>query len=178
MIDNRWIPFPEQAQEGRALCLWNDIGWGETVANGKYKDKYFSDELVTACYEMILDWFKDQSLVKPVWITCVPSLNRPTLVASFAERLAQKLHIPFVPCVKKIKQNRPQKEMENSVQQYLNVKDVFDIQNNSLLQKPCFLIDDVVDSRWTFTVISRLLCQKGCPKVYPLALAQNTTEVD
>lgn len=175
-IDFKNIPPSEQAQEGRALSMWNDAGWGEIVANGKYKDNNFSDKLVTACYDMILEWFKDQNL--PAWVACVPSLSRPLLVANFAERLAQKLHIPFVPCVKKIKQNRPQKEMENSLQQYLNVKDVFDIQNNSLLQKPCFLIDDVVASRWTFTVISRLLCQKGCPKVYPLALAQNTTEVD
>lgn len=177
-IDFKNIPPSEQAQEGRALSMWNDAGWGEIVANGKYKDNNFSDELVTACYEMILEWFKNQSLVKPSWVACVPSLSRPLLVESFAERLAQKLQIPFVPCVKKIKQNRPQKEMANSVQQYLNVKDAFGIQDNPFLEKPCFLIDDVVDSRWTFTVISQLLCQKGCPAVYPLALAQSTTEAD
>lgn len=175
-IDFKNIPPSEQAQEGRALSMWNDAGWGEIVANGKYKDNNFSDKLVTACYDMILEWFKDQSL--PAWVACVPSLSRPLLVANFAERLAQKLQIPFVPCVKKIKQNRPQKEMANSAQQYLNVKDAFGIQDNPWLEKPCFLIDDVVDSRWTFTVISQLLRQKGCPAVYPLALAQSTTEAD
>ena len=177
-IDFKNIPPSEQAQEGRALSMWNDAGWGEIVAKGKYKDNCFSDELVTACYEMILEWFKDQSLVKPAWVACVPSLTHSELVADFAERLAKKLHIPFVPCVKKIKQNRPQKEMANGVQQYLNVKDAFGIQDNPWLEKPCFLIDDVVDSRWTFTVISQLLRQKGCPAVYPLALAQSTTEAD
>lgn len=175
-IDFKNIPPSEQAQEGRVLSMWNDAGWGEIVANGKYKDNNFSDKLVTACYDMILEWFKDQSL--PAWVACVPSLSRPLLVANFAERLAQKLQIPFVPCVKKIKQNRPQKEMANSAQQYLNVKDAFGIQDNPWLEKPCFLIDDVVDSRWTFTVISQLLRQKGCPAVYPLALAQSTTEAD
>jgi len=33
------------------------------------------------------------------------------------------------------------------------------------------VLDDVVDSRWTLTVISALLRQAGCPAVYPMALA-------
>ena len=37
-----------------------------------------------------------------------------------------------------------------------------------------FLIDDVVDSRWTLTVLSALLQQAGSGKVYPVALASTS----
>jgi ATP-dependent DNA helicase RecQ len=36
------------------------------------------------------------------------------------------------------------------------------------------LIDDVVDSRWTFTVIAALLREAGSGPVFPLALAAAT----
>jgi ATP-dependent DNA helicase RecQ len=37
-----------------------------------------------------------------------------------------------------------------------------------------FLIDDMVDSRWTFTVIAALLRRAGSGQVFPLALALNS----
>lgn len=37
-----------------------------------------------------------------------------------------------------------------------------------------FLIDDMVDSGWTFTVIAALLRQAGIDRVFPLALALNS----
>ena len=37
---------------------------------------------------------------------------------------------------------------------------------------PCLLIDDMVDSRWTFTVAAWLLRENGSGPVFPLALAQ------
>lgn len=181
-MDGHIIPENEQAFDGKALCLWNDAGWGELVANGKYKFNNFADELVDACVKMIDDWFNDTSKPYPKWVTCIPSLSRPMLVPNFAERLAKKLNLPFIPCIKKIKQNKQQKQMENSCQQFLNVKDVFsvDTQNISqeLLTQPCFLVDDVVDSRWTFTVVANLLMKAGCTGVYPMALAKNTTETE
>ncbi|MBO4316800.1 MAG: hypothetical protein J5855_00775 [Mailhella sp.] len=39
------------------------------------------------------------------------------------------------------------------------------------LQGACLLVDDMVDSRWTFTVAAALLRQAGCSAVLPLALA-------
>ena len=40
-----------------------------------------------------------------------------------------------------------------------------------VVSDPVILIDDVVDSRWTFTVISALLKQGGSGPVFPFALA-------
>jgi ATP-dependent DNA helicase RecQ len=160
-----------QAEVGRALSIWGDAGWGNLVKQGKYQDNYFSDELVDAVYDLIQRWQPDPF---PTWVTCVPSLTRPELVPSFADRLARRLNIPFVPCVKKIKQNRPQKEMKNSTQQAKNLDGAFAVSRWQGMAGSVFLIDDMVDSGWTFTVIAALLRQSGSGKVFPLALALNS----
>jgi ATP-dependent DNA helicase RecQ (EC 3.6.1.-) len=160
-----------QAEVGRALSLWGDAGWGGMVKQGKYQNNYFSDALVDAVYELIQRW---QPNPFPTWVTCVPSLTHPELVPSFADRLARKLDIPFVPCVTKIKQNRPQKEMNNSSQQAKNLDGAFAVSSWEGMAGSVFLIDDMVDSRWTFTVIAALLRQSGSGKVFPLALALNS----
>jgi len=160
-----------QAEAGRALSLWGDAGWGSLVKRGKYQNNYFSDALVDAVYELIQHWQPDPF---PKWVTCVPSLTRTELVPSFSERLACKLNVPFVACVRKISQNRPQKEMRNSSQQVQNLDGVFEIISWEGMNGSVFLIDDMVDSRWTFTVVAALLRQSGSGKVFPLALALNS----
>ncbi|GAB4382958.1 MAG: RecQ family ATP-dependent DNA helicase [Elainellaceae cyanobacterium] len=160
-----------QAEAGRALSLWGDAGWGSLVKRGKYQNIYFSDALVDAVYELIQHWQPDPF---PKWVTCVPSLTRPELVPNFSERLACKLNVPFVACVRKISQNRPQKEMRNSSQQVQNLDGVFEVISWEGMNGSVFLIDDMVDSRWTFTVVSALLRQSGSGKVFPLALALNS----
>ena len=37
-----------RAEEGRALCLWGDAGWGRLVRAGKYEDNHFDDQLALA----------------------------------------------------------------------------------------------------------------------------------
>ena len=164
-----------RAEEGRALSLWRDAGWGQLVANGKYQVGHFADELVEACIEMIQQWGPEPL---PQWVTCIPSKNHPDLVPDFAKRLATKLNIPFVPCLEKIKDNPQQKYMENSFQQAHNLDGVFQLNLDPEHHSPCLLVDDMVDSRWTFTVAAALLRQAGCEAVYPLALALNSPRMD
>jgi ATP-dependent DNA helicase RecQ len=159
-----------QANEGRALCFWGDAGWGEMVRRGKLSDGHFSDDLVTAMEEMIRLRWKPEPF--PTWITCVPSLTKPQLVPDFAERLAVKLGLPFSQCVVKRMATDHQKRMENSHFQLKNVLDTFEIATEKVLQGPVLLVDDMVDSGWTFTVISRLLRLAGADSVLPAALAR------
>ena len=163
-----------QAREGRALSLWRDAGWGQLVARGKHQTNNFSDALVTACVEMLQDWSPDPA---PQWVTCIPSLNHRELVPDFAARLAGALGLPFVPCIEKARANRQQKEMENSYQQVRNLDGVFNI-TDQCLDGACLLIDDMINSGWTFTVTSALLRQAGCSAVYPMALALNLPRMD
>lgn len=162
-----------KAEPGRALSLWGDAGWGEFVKKGKYQDHYFNDELVKGAFEMIQRW---QPQPFPSWVTCVPSLNRPELVPNFAQRLANQLNLPFIPVVRKIKPNHQQKEMSNSYQQAHNLDGVFEVDTGEVRNGAVFLIDDMVDSRWTLTVIAALLKQAGSGAVFPLALALNSLE--
>lgn len=161
------IPQDRRAEEGRALCLWQDDGWGKMVVKGKYQEKRFADELVTACTEMLRAWAPAPA---PRWVTCIPSLNHPELVPDFAARLASALELPFIPCIERAPTNCQQKEMENSFQQAKNLDGVFTI-TGECLDDPCLLIDDMVRSGWTLAVAAALLRQAGCSGVYPMALA-------
>jgi ATP-dependent DNA helicase RecQ len=160
-----------QASEGRALSLWRDAGWGNRVHKGKYEDGCFCNELVAACAEMLREWSPDPA---PKWVTCIPSKIHPDLVPNFAKRLAQKIKLPFGQAFEKARDNRQQKFMENSYQQANNLDGAFKLNIEPGNYAPCFLIDDMVDSRWTFTVASALLRQAGCSVVYPVALALNS----
>jgi ATP-dependent DNA helicase RecQ len=156
------------SEPGRALALWGDGGWAALVHKGKYEDGRFDDALVTACVALMKNWGAGQ---RATWVTCVPSKTHPELVADFARRLAARLRLPFRVAVLKIHDNAPQKAMENSVQQARNLDGVFEVDTKQILPGPVLLIDDVVDSRWTLTVIGALLRQAGVPAVLPLALA-------
>jgi ATP-dependent DNA helicase RecQ len=160
-----------RAEIGRTLSLWGDAGWGELVKQGKYQDNRFSDILVDGTLAMIQRW-KPQPF--PTWVTCVPSLNRPELVPNFAQRLAVKLGLPFKPVVRKIRDTPLQKQMNNSYKQAHNLDGAFIIDPWDGMRGAVFLVDDMVDSRWTFTVISALLRNAGSGAVFPVALALNS----
>ncbi len=152
-----------------------DSGWGELVKNGKYQAGYFDDALVDAIANMILRW---QPKPFPSWVTCVPSLNRPNLVPNFAQRLATKLGLPFIACVQKAHVTPPQKEMNNSYQQAHNLDGAFTINQSQVIQGAVFLVDDMVDSRWTFAIISALLRRAGSGCIFPIALAITSQSSD
>lgn len=155
------------AGTGRILSRWGDAGWGGVVARDK-GDGRFSDALVDAAVEMIrARWRPDPP---PLWVACVPSYNRPTPVPDFAERLATALALPFAPVVAKVKQNAPQRDQQNGAHQCRNLDGVFAVRGD-LPGGPVLLVDDVVDSGWTMTVVAALLRRAGCDPVWPLALA-------
>ncbi len=164
----RGIPQNQRAEEGRALCYWGDPGWGEMVREGKYRHRHFSDELVAASSQLITEWRPQPA---PLWVTCVPSRRRPELVPDVAQRLAAALNLPFRLALNKTMDRPEQKTMANSSQQCRNVEGSLAIVPANLMRGPVLLVDDMVDSRWTFTVAASLLRDSGCPAVLPFALA-------
>jgi len=163
------IPQELMAAEGRALSLWGDAGWGQMVVDGKYENGEFPDALVQACFDMIRFWNPDPF---PEWVTCIPSKNHPELVPGFALRLAEKLGVPFTTCIQLARSHDNQKFMENKFHQVTNLDGAFKVIEP--LAGNCLLIDDMIDSGWTFTIASALLRHAGCETVYPLALAKNS----
>jgi ATP-dependent DNA helicase RecQ len=68
--------------------------------------------------------------------------------------------------------DRPQqKTMANSSQQARNVDGSLAINVGSIPGGPVLLLDDMVDSRWTFDIAAYLLRLHGSGVVFPLALA-------
>jgi ATP-dependent DNA helicase RecQ len=159
------IKVDMRAEEGRILSRWADAGWGRIVADDKHRG-LFRDELVDAMVEMIRKWKPEPF---PTWVTCVPSHRHPELVPSLASRIAAKLEIPFIPAVQKTKENAPQKQMNNAYHQAKNLDGVFGVSGSK--SGPVLLVDDVIDSGWTVTVISALLRKDGSGPVFPVALA-------
>ena len=164
----KWIKRQHRAQPGRALSVWRDAGWGGLVADGKYRDARFADELVDACASLVREW---QPVPSPTWVTAVPSHRRPHLVSDFARRLAHNLELPLRDVLQR-KEDRPeQKTMENSDKQARNVIGSLAVDTSQMLPGAVLLVDDMVDSRWTFTVVAWMLRRCGSGEVWPLALA-------
>jgi ATP-dependent DNA helicase RecQ len=132
----------------------------------------FRNELVEAAAEMVRDRWRPQP--PPAWVACVPSLKHPILVPDFAKRLAARLELPFKDAVSKVKDNQPQKFQNNSWHQCRNLDGAFAIEKG-IPGTPVLLVDDMVDSRWTMTVIAALLRQAGSGPVLPMALATTST---
>ena len=170
--NRRHIPETQQAQIGRALCHWGDAGWGDLVRSGKYRDGRFADDLVSASAQLIREWNPQPA---PTWVTCIPSRRHPDLAPDFAQRLAKALDLPFQAALAKTQDRPPQKDMANSVQQARNVEGSLSVVGDSVMPGPVLLVDDMVDSRWTFTVAAPLLRAAGCRAVFPYALADTGT---
>ncbi|WP_419859232.1 RecQ family ATP-dependent DNA helicase [Candidatus Palauibacter irciniicola] len=162
------IAVEHRAEEGRALCLWGDGGWGQMVRAGKQEIGRFEDELVDACVRLVRRWSPDP---RPEWVTCIPSLQHPDLVPDFAQRLASSLGLPFHPALEQIRARPEQKSMANSLHQARNLDGSLAVTLESLPAAPVLLVDDVVGSRWSFTVGAWLLREHGSGEVWPLALS-------
>ena len=165
---NKYIYTNRKAEVGRALCYWSDAGWGDLVEQGKYKDGLFSQELVDACAGLVERW---NPVPAPEWVCCIPSTRHRDLVPDFSRRLADALGLPFVEALAKARENAEQKAMQNNTQQVRNLDGAFSVACE-LPSGPCLLVDDMVDSRWTFAVTAWQLRAAGSGPVFPLALAQ------
>ena len=161
-------------QTGFCISKYGDAGYGELVKQGKYsKEKRFSDELVGKSAEMLMPLIQENKIRH---ICCVPSL-RSDLVKDFTLRLASSLKLEFVDALEKT-EAKQQKEMENSAHQCANAYTSFWVKDGVRIPKNILLVDDVVDSKWTFTVCGYRLMEAGAEKVYPFALADSSNRED
>jgi ATP-dependent DNA helicase RecQ len=156
-------------EPGMALCVYGDAGWGREVQRGKYVDGDFNDSLVDATVEaMRKHWRMDPP---PRWVTALPSSGHAGLVDRFARRLADRLRLPYADVLTVRPDGRPQKDMQNSVQQATNARAKLAVAPTRVPDGPVLLVDDIVDSGWTLTLAGWLLRSHGSGAVYPFALA-------
>lgn len=170
--DKTKIKDEHQFKSGIVLSNYADAGYGMAVQKGKYVDGYFSDELVDASVKILSEFIKNNNIE---WITPVTSKRHPQLVPDFAKRLADRLGIGYFEGIKKFNAEE-QKKFENSDGQYRNANDSFEI--IQIKKENILLVDDMVDSRWTFTVCAMKMREKGSGDIYPFALANTAGRGD
>lgn len=158
-------------ETGRALSVYRDAGWGIDVYRGKYEDDRFYDELVDACVQMIS---ATEFAVNPDWVTNVPSRSGKLLVKDFAERLAAGLGLDYVESMLRNGEPEDQKLMQNSAHQARNAWDSLNVVPEVVRRGAVFLVDDIVDSRWTLTVAGYRLRELGSGPAVPITLASAT----
>jgi ATP-dependent DNA helicase RecQ len=174
VIEPRWkypdfsnIPQYLILEKGMTLCDYGDAGWGQYIPIDKYKNGFVRTEIVEASVELIAKWLGEE--ISNLTITYVPSLRQPGFVRDFAVEVANRLHINCVETLVKTQNGKHQKELNNSVFQYNNAYNSFECPVN--ISGNFLLIDDMVDSRWTFSACGIKLKMAGAAKVYPFAIA-------
>ena len=170
--DKTKIESEFQFKSGIVLSNYADAGYGMAVQKGKYVDGYFPDELVDASAKILSEFIKNNNIE---WITPVTSKRHPKLVPDFAKRLADRLGIGYFEGIKKFNAEE-QKKFENSDGQYKNANDSFEI--IQVKKENILLVDDMVDSRWTFTVCAMKMREMGSGDIYPFALANTAGRGD
>lgn len=162
----------QRCEEGVCLSRWGEAVVGawvqEDTAAGSYRE---------AILEAALEALGRLRLSPPLrWVCSVPSQSHPTLAPDFAKRLAKALHIEYVEALEKIKVNEPQKMQRNSVHQSHNLDGAFAIRETRA--GAVLLVDDAVDSGWTFTIAGALLREATSCPVIPFALCSTRRKDD
>ena len=163
-------------QEGRALAVYGDGGWGSVVKRSRTQGRAVPDELIAAVVRLVEGWRPDP---KPEWVTFVPSATSPELVVDVATRIAEALGLPVIATLERVRPGRPQREMQNSPQQVRNVYGAFTARAHAQAVpagRAVLLIDDLADSGWTLTVAGQQLLAAGSGPVFPLVLAKATSD--
>jgi ATP-dependent DNA helicase RecQ len=74
----------------------------------------------------------------------------------------------------KTRETRRHLELENSQQQFSNVWGAFE--GGVPAGEPVLLVDDLVDSTWTLTVVAAALLEAGSGPVSPFVLAKSVSD--
>jgi hypothetical protein len=74
------------------------------------------------------------------------------------------------------RETRRQLELQNSQQQFSNVWGALAVEVDFPAREPVLLVDDLVDSRWTLTVVAAALLEAGSAPVSPIVLAKSVSD--
>lgn len=175
------IPPAEQALPGRAVGRLSDLGWGgrlRELVGPDAADGPVPDDVAGAVVEVLKAWAHgdDPWPRRPVGVVAVGSRRRPALVGSLAERIAAVGRLPLLGQVVPAGSAGPDGPRGNSAQRVRVLHDAFAVPDELAgvlagLDGPVLLVDDLVDTGWTLTMVTRLLRRAGAPDVLPLALA-------
>ncbi|MCU4885129.1 RecQ family ATP-dependent DNA helicase [Bacillus cereus] len=163
-------------EEGLALSYYHEL-LGQEASRGKYVNNRFSDVLVKASVDKLKRFLREKGISTTELIVIpIPSNRRPQLVPDFAQRLANTLQCKYAHIFAKRPNEPEQKSFLNSRHQEQGIRDYLYIQTEeNLHNQHILLVDDFVDSKWTFTVATELLGEVyNNITVTPFALADTS----
>jgi ATP-dependent DNA helicase RecQ len=161
------IDDDRNAEDGRVLTTLGDPGWGARVSEQRDTGQY-SVDVVSAAVELYQEWSPSPA---PTWVTAIPIWDGTGQVASLAEQIATELDLPYVEALEQTSEVQPRERLANSYQKRWNVEDTM-VATDDICADPVLVVDDLVDSRWTFTEAAFVLRDAGSGPVYPFALAE------
>ncbi|MET8528846.1 DEAD/DEAH box helicase [Micromonospora sp. NPDC005172] len=171
----------DQALPGRAVGRLSDLGWGgrlRDLVGPEAPDAPVPDDVAGAVVEVLKAWAHGDNPWprRPVAVVAVSSRRRPRLVGSLAERIAAVGRLPLLGAVAATGPGGPGGPRGNSAQRVRALHEAFAVPSEladalAALDGPVLLVDDLVDSGWTMTMVARELRRAGAPDVLPLALA-------
>jgi ATP-dependent DNA helicase RecQ len=168
------IAAERMADSGRAIARFTDLGFGprlREVLGAERPDGPVPDDLLSAAIKVLAMW---GWMERPGAIISVGSRSRPELVRSVAERLAKKGKLPYLGVVEH--SGPSSRGRSNGAQRLRAIHGTFKIPNEvrtalpSAAGKPILLVDDMVDSGWTITLVTYLLREAGAGPIYPFVL--------
>ncbi|HKD89107.1 MAG TPA: DEAD/DEAH box helicase [Streptosporangiaceae bacterium] len=172
------------AQSGRVLGRLTDLGWGPRLRSllaAEAPDADVPGDVIAAVIKVLAAWSWDE---RPACVVSLPSRTRPTLIGSLASRVAEIGQLPYLgpmayattgPAA-----SAADGRQHNSAQRLRALWHAFEVPANvraevTRLAGPVLLVDDLVDTGWTMTVVAMALREAGAAAVLPLALASAAT---
>ena len=165
------IAVGEQAEAGRAVARFTDLGFGQQVRAllaESAPDQPPPTELVRAAVRVLAEWDWAR---RPETIVAVGSRRRPQLLADLAARLGEIGRLPVLGTVEHVGPST--RGRSNSA---LRLREVWgsyvldDALAAAVDGRDVLLVDDFTDTGWTLTVIARLLREAGASAVCPFVL--------
>ena len=153
------IAAGELADEGRVIGRLSDIGWGTRLRELVSGDDVpVPPEVLDACVKVLAGW---TWAARPVGVVGVGSRTRPHQLAHLARRIAEigRLHC-WAPRSRSVPGPR-RRRTPHSGSRRCGTASRFPISRTC--DGPVLLVDDVLDSGWTATVVARLLRRAGAP---------------
>ncbi len=159
------------AGEGRAVARLSDLGWADRLAALLAANEPAPGWLKDAVVATLRDWPWER---RPEVVVAMPSMRRPTLMASLAAGIASVGKLHLAGSLQRSAERRPQAEVHNSAHKLANVIGAFEVPpevSEAVQGRAVLLVDDLWDSGWTATWAAKLLSDAGAEQVLPFALA-------
>ena len=162
------IPIDRLIEDGRALSTLNGEEIGQKIIECKRNLAPYPVDFSENLLRLIKAFPVSD---RPKLLAYVPSFDPDrTWVEKLAKDLASISGLRLYSGLKKTRQTKSQKLQENTYFQFRNVDGAF-VASEKISNEPIYLLDDVVDSKWTITVVGSILREAGASKVFPIALA-------